>query len=62
VIKANKDVIEFHDENSMMRNEKSIEKKARRRKQRCDKQITHAHRLVAGLNFEHVEQPDPIQS
>jgi hypothetical protein len=42
VIKAKKDMIEFHDENSMMRNEKSIEKKTRRRKQRCDKQITHA--------------------
>jgi hypothetical protein len=42
VIEAKKDVIEFHDENSMMRNEKSIEKKTRRRKQRCDKQITHA--------------------
>jgi hypothetical protein len=33
VIEAKKDVIEFHDENSMMRNEKSIEKKTRRRKQ-----------------------------
>jgi hypothetical protein len=42
VIKAKKDVIEFHDENSMMRDKKSIKKKARRRKQRDDKQITHA--------------------
>jgi hypothetical protein len=42
VIEAKKDVIKFHNENSMMQYEKSIEKKTKRRRQRCVKQITHA--------------------
>jgi hypothetical protein len=42
MIEAKKDVIKFHDESSMMRNEKSIKKKTERRKQRCDKQVTSA--------------------
>jgi hypothetical protein len=42
VIEAKKNVIKFHDENSMMQYKKSIEKKVERRKQQCDKQVTHA--------------------
>jgi hypothetical protein len=40
MIEAKKNVIEFHNESDMMRNEKSIEKNAKRRKRRCDKSIT----------------------
>jgi hypothetical protein len=42
MIEAKKDVIKFHDENNMMRNEKLIKKKTKRRRQRCNKQITRA--------------------